>query len=121
MNLNAIIGARGEDLAVDWLRRNGFMIMERNWRCGRYELDIVAERWDMVHFVEVKTRKANGWSTPEDAITDHKFQSLKRAAAAYMGFRHITTEIQFDLVAIDIYDDGTTNIRYIENAMQSKW
>ena len=77
---SADTGRRGEQAAVDYLRRAGFAILERNWRSGRYELDIVARRWDELHFIEVKTRRAGGLTTPEEAITPRKFASLRRAA-----------------------------------------
>ena len=79
---SADTGRRGEQAAVDYLRRAGFAILERNWRSGRYELDIVARRWDELHFIEVKTRRAGGLTTPEEAITPRKFASLRRAAAS---------------------------------------
>ena len=52
-------GALGEQAAVEYLRQNGFMIVEQNWREGKSEVDIIALRYDELHFVEVKTRKAN--------------------------------------------------------------
>ena len=57
MSRTGELGAAGEELAVAWLRAHGFIIMDRNWRMGRYELDIVAARGDRVHFVEVKLRR----------------------------------------------------------------
>ncbi len=117
----AEIGAKGEAIATKYLRRNGFMIRDLNWRNGRYEIDIIAERWGVVHFVEVKTRKKGGWSSPEDAITSAKFASLRKAASAYLASHAITGEHQFDLVAIDMDGDNPSDIRYVENAMQSAW
>ncbi len=114
-------GDLGERVAADWLRRNGFMIMERNWRYGRYEIDIIASRWDTVHFVEVKTRHTGSLTTPEDAITDDKARALRKAASAYLASRRLTRELQFDLIAVEISPDGTPGVRYIENAMQYGW
>lgn len=114
-------GNLGERVAADWLRRNGFMIMERNWRYGRYEIDIIASRWDTVHFVEVKTRHTGSLTTPEDAITDDKARALRKAASAYLASRRLTRELQFDLIAVEISPDGTPDVRYIENAMQYGW
>ena len=114
----AEIGRRGEEAALDYLRRAGFAIRERNWRNGRYELDIIAERWDEIHFVEVKTRKAGGWTTPEQAITPQKFRALFRAASYYMALRHIPLEPVFDLCAVDMQPDGTCEVRFIERAME---
>ncbi len=117
----AEIGALGEQLATDYLRTNGFYIRDRNWRAGRYEIDIIAERWDCVHFVEVKCRKAGGYTTPESAITPNKFQALTHAASAYISSFGIEQEVQFDLIAIDLYDDDSTELRYIEHAMEFRW
>ncbi len=117
----AIIGARGEKEAVKYLRRNRFLIRELNWRSGRYEIDIIAERWGVLHFVEVKSRKAGGWSSPEEAITAHKFASLRRAASSYMGQHYYKGEHQFDLIAIEMDGETLADLRYIEKAMQSEW
>ena len=114
-------GDHGEQVAVDWLRRNGFLIMERNLRYGRYEIDIIASRWDTVHFVEVKTRHAGSLTSPEDAITRNKAQALQKAAAAYIAGHRLTHELQFDLIAVEIMPDGSAEVRYTENAMEYGW
>lgn len=114
-------GNMGEQAAADWLRHNGFEICARNWRNGRYELDIVARRWDTLHFVEVKTRRANGLTPPETAATARKFRSLRRAAEAYLAQTRLDLELQFDLAAVDVMPDGTMEVRLIENAMECNW
>ena len=118
---SADTGRRGEQAAVDYLRRAGFAILERNWRSGRYELDIVARRWDELHFIEVKTRRAGGLTTPEEAITPRKFASLRRAAEAYMAQHRVRLEPQFDLAAVDLFPDGSLNVRFTERAMECNW
>ncbi len=119
--LTSQIGTLGEQAAVDFLRSKGFYIRERNWRNGRYEIDIIAEKWGEIHFVEVKTRKAGGWSTPEMAITREKFNSLRHAAAAYLGMISHRGEHQFDLIAVEMLEMKVVELRYIEKAMQSSW
>lgn len=121
MNRASEIGRLGEKAAVKWLRKNGYMIRDLNWRNGRYELDIVAEKHFVTHFVEVKTRSTGGFTTPEDAITNDKFMALTKAARSYVAQFHIDTECQFDLIAIDVALDGTLNIRMIEKAMEFRW
>lgn len=118
---SADTGRRGEQAAVDYLRRAGYAILERNWRSGRYELDIVARRWDVLHFVEVKTRRAEGLTTPEEALTPRKFAALRRAAEAYMAQHRVELEPQFDLAAVDLLPDGTLNVRFTERAMECSW
>ncbi len=121
MTTTAQIGALGERAAVDFLRSKGFYIREQNWRNGRYEIDIIAEKWGEIHFVEVKTRKAGGWSTPEQAITREKFESLRRAASAYLALTRHRGEHQFDVIAIEMLDEKVVELRYIEKAMYSSW
>lgn len=109
-----LIGSAGEDAAVDWLRTEGFYICERNWRAGRYEIDIIAQRWNEVHFVEVKTRRSQGWIAPEQAVDAAKLRSLRRAAAAYLSRHRMSQyEIRFDLIAVETHDDGQRELRYI--------
>ncbi len=115
------IGRLGEDAAVEYLRARGFVIEARNWRHGRYEIDIIARRWDEIHFVEVKTRRAGGWTTPESAITEEKFRALKRAANYFLALRKVQEEPLFDLCAVDRYDNGEMQVRFIEGAMESHW
>ena len=114
-------GREGERLAVDWLRRRGYIIHELNWRNGRYEIDIIASRSGVLHFIEGKTRSVMGWSSPEQAMTPEKCRALLRGAASYIALKHLPHEPQFDLVAVDILPDGSSEIRYIENVIQNGW
>ncbi|MBQ6612134.1 MAG: YraN family protein [Alistipes sp.] len=111
----AEIGARGEDIATEWLREHGFYIVERNWRVGRYEMDIIAEHYDTMHFVEVKTRKQGGWQSAYDSIDEQKIRSLRRAAMAYRAMHRLRHIIQFDLIAITVDNKGATSVDYVEN------
>lgn len=110
----------GEQAATEYLLGEGFTILDRNWRNGRYELDIVATRADTLHIVEVKLRRRGGLTTPEQAITYAKFDSLCKAARAYIAVKNIDMEVQFDLIAIDSSSAGF-EIRYIPNAMTPRW
>lgn len=115
------IGQRGEDAAVEYLRRHGFLILERNWRNGRYEIDIIARRWDELHFVEVKSRKLGSLTTPEEAIDREKFRALKQAARLYIALHHSPEEPFFDLMAVDMLPNGDLELRFLEDAMQNHW
>ena len=114
-------GDRGEAAAAEWLRAHGFEICARNWRSGRYEIDIVARRQDVLHFVEVKTRRAGGLTPPEAAITIRKFRALRCAAEAYLERHPVCGELQFDLAAVDVADDGAAEVRFVERAMECHW
>ena len=89
--------------------------MERNWRVGHYEMDIIAEHYDTLHFVEVKTRRKGGWQSAYDSIDEQKTRSLRRAAMAYRSMHRIRHNIQFDLIAITVDSDNSTSLEYVEN------
>ena len=112
MTTTAQTGQRGEVAAREYLRRQGFLIRELNWRCGHDEIDIIAQRWDTIRFVEVKTRRALGASTPEQALDRHKITALQRAAARYMTQFRIDLEPHLDFVAVDVMPDDSLQVRY---------
>ena len=107
------IGQRGEDAAVRFLYSRGFEILHRNWRSGRYEIDIIARGKGVIHIVEVKCRRAEGLTTPYEALTAKKFESLVSAAQRYIEQHNVDCEIQFDLIAATHYPDGNIEIDYV--------
>lgn len=115
------IGNAGEQAAVDWLRSEGYLIRDRNWRWGHYEIDIVAERDFSLHFVEVKTRKADSLTAPEEAMTRRKVTFLSRAANQYISVFGLDCDAQIDLIAVDMMFDGTMQVRFIPDAANIHW
>lgn len=115
------IGDGGERAAVDWLRREGFEIVARNWRSGKYELDIVATRWDRIHFVEVRSRGAMSWESPEESMTPSKQRSFRKAVEAYLSVYDTDLDPQLDLIAVDTLPEGEFEVRYIPEAVISRW
>ncbi len=116
MGVTQTIGAAGERAAEDWLDREGF-----TWRSGRYELDIVAHRGDTIHFVEVKTRDSDSWETPEESLNPAKQRAFRRAVQAWLAANPTPLEPQLDLIAIDTTPDGILELRYIPEAVISRW
>jgi len=114
-------GAIGEQAAVDYLRQNGFMIVERNYRIGRSEVDIIATRYDELHFVEVKTRKYSSLTAPEEAVTEQKLRAMRRAASAYMAQHRSMQEPRFSLVAIEMIGERVESLRFVEDALEYNW
>lgn len=104
-------GAQGEDIAIDYLRRKGYVILDRNWRSGHKEIDIVARKDDTVVFVEVKARANAFYGNPEDAVTRRKMHLLVLAADAYLRYNAIDLEVRFDVITIT----GTTAKPYIRH------
>ena len=110
-------GAQGEDIAIDYLRLKGYTIMDRNWRSGHREIDIVARKDDTIVFVEVKARANAFYGRPEDAVTRRKMHLLVLAADAYLRYYAIDLEVRFDVIAIT----GTTDkphIKHYEHAFR---
>lgn len=114
-------GLRGEEIALNYLRREGYLICAQNWRRGRYELDIVAQKMGVLHFVEVKTRRSGSLLKPEQTITQNKIYALHRAATAYLAQNPTQMDFQFDLIAIDLFANGYFDIRFIPNIAESHW
>ena len=110
-------GQAGEAFAVDWLRTNGFMIVERNWRYNQYEIDIVATRRGVLHFVEVKTRALGSIESAFDAINTAKRTALMHAMLAYTRRTRWASDVQVDLAAVEAAMDGSFVMHYTENIM----
>ncbi len=120
MTFRADIGQRGEQAAAEWLQDEGFRLLHRNWRKGRYEIDIVAARGDVVHFVEVRCRAKGSLLTPEETVTAAKQRAQITAARAYLAAYGLDVESQFDLIAVEHSPSGM-EVRYIPNAFYPRW
>jgi putative endonuclease len=116
MHHNFTIGAKGELLAVDFLEKKGYTILEKNWRSNRLEIDIIAEYNNVVVFVEVKTRKNDYYGYPEESVNLTKQEHILKAAEDYVILHDINKEIRFDIVSI-IINSTTQKIYHIEDAI----
>jgi putative endonuclease len=93
------IGKNGEYQAAQFLKDNGYVICEQNWKLGKYEIDIIAQKEDTLVFVEVKTR--NGFEIPADRIVlSQQKQRIMKSAHAYILRYNIVLEPRFDLITI---------------------
>ena len=94
------VGREGEALAANYLQQKGYEIVDRNWRYGPKEIDIVARDGDTMVFVEVKTRSTLAFELPQEAVTKKKMKNLVEAADAYLIQHNIDLESRFDIVAV---------------------
>ncbi len=95
------LGDRGEDAAAAFLERQGYAIVERNWRCPAGEVDIVALDGTTLVLCEVKTRRTPAKGTPDEAVTPAKRRRYARLAAAYMQYAgHTDASIRFDVISL---------------------
>ena len=106
-------GQKGEDAAARLLQGKGMEILERNWRHGQWELDIVCRDGDTLVFVEVKTRDARGMARPDDALTPRKKNALRHAIHTWL-HAHDAWEYpcRVDVVAVYCADDTLTLEHY---------
>ncbi len=100
------IGKRGEEAAKSALEEMGFEILERNWRFGHKEIDIIAASEDGIRFVEVRSRVEPVLLEPELTVGSVKKEKLVSAARAYMRMNRITCEAFFDIVAVTFSPQG---------------
>ena len=108
-------GKLGEDLAVKHLLDQGYQIRERNYRQGRYEIDIIAEKGDELVFVEVKTRKSAAYGYPEAFATTGQQERIVVAAQEYASGHNWTGDLRFDIIAI-LWEAGQWQIEHIRDA-----
>ena len=111
------LGASGEVMAVQYLERLGFRVVERNVRCGFGEIDLVALDRGTVVFVEVKSNRGPRYGAPEEMVTPGKQRRLTRLAYWYLQRRGwLGRPARFDVVAVDWLHDRSPAVRHIPNA-----
>lgn len=110
-----ILGKAGEEHAAEYLRQKGYAIRHCNWRCGRKELDIVAERDSELVVVEVKTRSSTDFGNPEEAITDRKIRNIVSSTDAYLRKFCLDLPVRFDIITI-VGSEGHFAIEHIREA-----
>jgi len=109
-------GKKGEQIAAEYLKKNGYKIKELNFRCPLGELYIVASEKKVIVFVEVKTRYSHELGYPEQAVNIKKQKKLSQLALWYMQNQKLTdASARFDVVAVTLYPDKT-EIKLIKNA-----
>ncbi len=119
------IGRRGEQIAQQYLRQNGFQIVTTNWSDGRGvhcrgEIDIVAQKNGAYYFVEVKCRANDssfGDFSPESAFDSRKIEKFKRAATSFLRQNRVETDFYFTLIAINLLQNGGSDLRIYENIL----
>jgi putative endonuclease len=116
------LGRRGERIAEEWLVKNGWQVIERRFKSGHRDIDLVMERQDdegrLVAFVEVKARVSAGYGGPLGAVHWRKQREMARAARDWMSReRSAGDNFRFDVVGI-LFGGGSPQVIHIENAFQ---
>ncbi len=100
------IGDEGEEIALEHLIKLKYEILDKNWRFGREEIDIIARDGLFVVIVEVKTRTGNYEIDPREVVPRDKQRILVRAANAYMRYKNHPGEVRFDIITIRMNANG---------------
>lgn len=110
----AELGRFGEDIAVRYLCDSGWRIVERNWRCERGEIDIVARDGDALVVCEVKTRRTARFGTPQEAVTRVKLARLRRLAVRWLQeHEEHAGELRIDVIAVRARPDGRPTVEHL--------
>lgn len=121
MALHNDIGKIGEDLAVEYLEKDGFRIFDRNYNYEKNEIDIVAF-WDdpaEIHFVEVKTRTSDFAGSPAEALTEEQQGHIAKVAQFYLFERQMmTVPTVFDVIGVDLSNPDQPQIEHHENVFR---
>ena len=119
MNGKGKLGKAGEEELCKWLISKGHTILERNWRAGKQEIDIISLDRDGIHFVEVKSRTAPVQGEPEEAVNPAKQRNIVKAARRFMTLKgnelSDNLEIWLDIAAVT-FDGGDVRLNYFPGA-----
>lgn len=110
------LGKWGEQKAAEYLQQKGYIILERDWKWQRRDLDIVALKSGVLVIVEVKTRKDDRFTLPERSVDYKKMRSISIAANSYIKLRGHYGKVRFDVISIIGTDDENCHIEHIEDA-----
>ncbi|MFA4842357.1 MAG: YraN family protein [Candidatus Omnitrophota bacterium] len=114
-----VFGSRGEDVAADFLKKEGYKILARNYRTKMGEIDIVARDNDTLAFVEVKTRHSDKFQDAYEAVGKRKQRQIGKAALAFLKERKLfDKKARFDVVALCYGDSSTPRPDLIKNAFE---
>lgn len=109
------LGKEGEEMAAAFLLKNGYHILERNYHFQKAEVDILAQKGEILAAVEVKTRSTPDFGDPQEFVKKKQIRLLVRAVDHFVNDRNLDVEVRFDIIAI-IRNKAGTRIEHLENA-----
>ncbi|MDR2238642.1 MAG: YraN family protein [Chryseobacterium sp.] len=112
-------GKKAEDLAVDYLLKNGYKILVRNFRFQKAEIDIITEKDDLIIVVEVKARSTDAFMLPQEAVTKAKIKSIVLAANHYLEEYNKHNEVRFDIISVLPDENKKLMVEHIADAFQA--
>jgi len=115
---NKNLGKQGEGVAVEFLKKQGYRVVERNYRTRKGEIDVVCEHSGCIIFVEVKTRRSLAFGHPEEAVDERKQRRMAQIAVDYLTENSLWGKVdcRFDVVAI--FEDNPRSLKHIVDAFR---
>jgi putative endonuclease len=113
-------GKEGELRAKTYLQAKGYIIQDVNWRCGNYEIDIIAQQGNILVFCEVKCRTSSFFGEPETFVTKQKQKNIIKAAEFYSKYKQWQGEIRFDIISV-LMTGKELKINHIPDAFGCVW
>jgi putative endonuclease len=112
------LGSKGEDLAIKFLKKQGYTILKRNYKTSLGEVDIIAREGDTLVFIEVKTRTDLSFGYPFESVNERKKHKLKNLALLYMKQQGKEVSVRFDVLSIFYTDKGREQIEHLRDAFE---
>lgn len=108
-------GFLGEKMAAKYLSEKGFIILHQNWRHSHWEVDLIASLKNVLHFIEVKTRRTQKFGFPEEDVTKKKIENLINASEEFLFLYPQWKLIQFDILSITLLKNQPAEYFFIED------
>ncbi len=109
------LGKKGEQIACDFLLKDNYVILEKNYRFQKAEVDIIAKKGSILSVIEVKARSTDFFGNPEDFVNPKKIKLLTTAVDNYVVENDLDVEVRFDIIAIVLTKDKT-KIEHLKDA-----
>jgi len=113
------LGKKAEDLAAEFLQKNGYKILIRNFRFQKAEIDIIAEKENLIVITEVKARSTDAFMLPQEAVNKRKISLIVSAANHYLEEFNKIKEVRFDIISVISDEKGKLIIEHIIDAFEA--
>lgn len=119
MAIHNDFGKKAEDLAIEYLQKNGYKILMRNFRFLKAEIDIIAQKDGLIIIIEVKARSTDVFLLPQESVTKNKIRLIVSAANHYMEEFSKEAEVRFDIISVLPDEKGKLTVEHIIDAFEA--
>ena len=115
------LGRKGEEIAINFITKKGYQVLETNWRHRKAEIDIIAKLDEVLIFIEVKSRSSYVFGRPESFVDAKKQQLIADAASVYMDEVGHEWEVRFDIISVLFHNEAYQSIDHFKDAFFPGW